>query len=148
MIIISGHDAVVRSWMADRLGCPLSEGHAFGVYDETTQTFTGGVSFTNFTGPGIEMTIAGRGCFSRQFWQFLGEFVFGRMGCVRLVVTTRRPKTKRGNPVAKMAKRFGFQFEGVARRFYGDCDGMQWSLLKDEAILRGYYKEGIADGRA
>jgi hypothetical protein len=41
-----------------------------------------------------------------------------------------------------MAPKFKFKFEGVARLFYGDEDGLVFSLLRNEAILNGYWKEG------
>ncbi len=141
MILIEGQDEAVREWMSQQLGMPLSDGRAFGFWNEKEKRLAGGVSFTNYTGFGIEMTLAGSGCVSRSAWQFIGDFVFRRMGCVRLVITTQRMNKKRGNPVAKMARKFGFKFEGVARRYYGDRDGIQWSLLKEEAIQLGHYKE-------
>lgn len=141
MKIIAGQDEIIRAWMAQKLGYPLSEGIAFGVWSDTERRLIGGAVFNNYTGPGIEMTIVGRGFFSRTFWRFLGDFVYRQMGCVRLVVTTRRLSKRRGNPVGKIAKRAGFKFEGIARRFYGDHDGIQWSLLKEEAIALGYFTE-------
>lgn len=144
MRLLVGQDEIVRAWVAQKIGMPMTEGHAFGVWSDEQRRLVGGFVFTNYTGYGIEMTMAGKGCFSRSIWRAIGEFVYGRMGCVRLVITTRRAHRKRGNPVAKMAHRFGFKFEGVARRFYGDRDGMQWSLLKEEAMLRGYFKDPAA----
>lgn len=139
MRVLFGNDQIVRSWVGQKCGIPLTEGHGIGIWSDTKRRLVGGVVFTNYTGHGIEMTLAGRGCFSRSVWQFIGEFVFGRMGCQRLVVTTRR--MKRSNPVSGLAQRYGFKQEGVARRFYGDQDGVQWSLLKEEAMQLGYYKE-------
>lgn len=148
MKILIGQDDIVRAWVAQKAGFPLSEGRAFGVWSDTQGRLTGGAVFTNFSGVGIEMTIAGRGCFSRELWHVIADYVFRHMGCTRLVVTTRRGTKRRKNPINSMARRFGFKFEGIARRAYGDSDGMQWSLLREEAIDLGYLKEGARHGNA
>lgn len=102
----------------------------------------GGVLLTNFTGYGVEMTLAGKGCISRSAWQAIGDMAFGELGCQRISVTTRRSNKR----VCKLAPRLKFKFEGVARKFYGKEDGIVFSLLRDEAVQNGYWKESVHVG--
>lgn len=99
----------------------------------------GGVLLTNYTGHGVEMTLAGKGCISRTAWQAIGDMAFGELGCQRISVTTRKSNKR----VCKLAPRLKFKFEGIARKFYGKEDGVMFSLLRDEAIQHGYWKEAI-----
>lgn len=94
-----------------------------------------GVAFTNFTGYGIEMTLAGRYCLSRTMRQAICDLVFGYLGCRRLAIVT--PRTNRR--VRRLAPKLGFIFEGRARAYYGKTDGLGYSLLSEEAVERGHW---------
>jgi len=134
--ILVGEDVIVRSWVSQKTGDPHHDGETLGILSEQGRII-GGFIFTNWTGAGIELTLAGRGCVSRLAWQAVGDFVFRHKGCVRLQVVTRKSNKR----VRTMAPRFGFKFEGTLRRYYGDEDGLCFSLLRNEAVQLGYYRE-------
>lgn len=94
-----------------------------------------GVAFTNFTGYGIEMTLAGRYCLSRTMRQAICDLVFGYLGCRRLAIVT--PRTNRR--VRRLAPKLGFIFEGRARAYYGKTDGLTYSMLSNEAIANRHW---------
>lgn len=135
MKILVGEDAIVRAWVGQKTGDPQHEGETLGIIDHTG--LIGGFVFSNWTGAGIDLTLAGKACVSRLAWQAVGDFVFRHKGCVRLQVVTRKTNKR----VCRMAPRFGFKFEGTLRRFYGDEDGKVFSLLRNEAVQLGYYRE-------
>lgn len=99
---------------------------AFGV--EENGEIVGGFVFNQHNGTNVEMSLAGGGVARRSVWQAVIQYVFGQLGCVRLQIHTRRSNKM----VKKAARRLGFSFEGVARRFYGDEDGLCYSLTVDD----------------
>lgn len=136
MIVLVGEDAIVRAWVSQKTGDPHHEGETLGMLSNDKRLI-GGFIFTNWTGAGIELTMAGRGCMSRLAWQAVGDFVFRHKGCERLQVTTRASNKH----VCRLIPRMKFRFEGTARRAYGNEDGKVFSLLRNEAIQLGYYRE-------
>lgn len=137
-MVLLGEDEIVRSWVSQKTGDHYAEGETLGILS-TEGRLVGGFVFTNHTGASIDMSLAGKGCVTRFAWQAAGEFVFGMKRCQRLQVVTRHSN----KTVRRMAPRFKMKFEGRLRRFYGDEDGLLFSLLRDEAIALGYYKEPV-----
>ncbi|MBX5089347.1 GNAT family N-acetyltransferase [Rhizobium lentis] len=137
MIFLRGEDEIVSAYVSGQTGDRYSDVlRTLGILNHEGRII-GGFVVTNYTGFGAELSIAGRGCVARDAWKALGDIVFGELGCQRLSVTTRRSNKR----VRKMAPKFKFKFEGIARRFYGDEDGIVFSLLRDEAILHKYWKD-------
>lgn len=137
MIFLRGEDQIVSAYVSGQTGDQYAEVmRTLGVLSEEGRII-GGFVLTNYTGYGVEMSLAGRGCVSRNAWDILGDIVFRELGCQRLSITTRRSNKR----VRKLAPRFKFKFEGAARRFYGNEDGLVFSLLRDEAVTLGYWKE-------
>lgn len=137
MILLRNEPEIVSAFVAGQTGDQYTDVmRALGILSQEGRII-GGVLLTNYTGFGVEMTLAGRGCISRTAWQAIGDMAFGELGCQRLSVTTRKSNKR----VCKLAPRLKFKFEGIARRFYGDEDGVVLSLLRDEAIRFGYWKE-------
>lgn len=137
MMVLRNEDQIVTAYVAGQTGDQYSDVmRTLGILSSEGR-LTGGFVLTNYTGTGIELSLAGNGCVTRFAWQAVGDTVFGELGCQRLSVTTRRTNKR----VRKMAPRFGFKFEGIARRFYGSEDGLVFSLLRNEAIQHGYWKE-------
>ncbi len=138
MKFLLGEDAIVSAYVSGLTGDQYSDViRTLGVITPEGRLI-GGFVLTNYSGHGIELSLAGRGCVARDSWDMLGSIVFRELGCQRLSVTTRRSNKR----VRKLAPKFKFKFEGVARLFYGDEDGLVFSLLRNEAILNGYWKEG------
>lgn len=137
MILLRNEPEIVSAFVAGQTGdkyCDVMR--ALGILSGEGR-IVGGVLLTNYTGYGVEMTLAGKGCVSRGAWQAIGDMAFGELGCQRISVTTRRSNKR----VCKLVPRLKFKFEGVARRFYGKEDGIVFSLLRDEAVQNGYWKE-------
>jgi len=137
MMLLRNEPEIVSAFVAGQTGdqyCDVMR--ALGILSGEGR-IVGGVLLTNYTGYGVEMTLAGKGCISRGAWQAIGDMAFGELGCQRISVTTRRSNKR----VCKLVPRLKFKFEGVARRFYGKEDGIVFSLLRDEAVQNGYWKE-------
>lgn len=71
-----------------------------------------GAVFNCFTGPNVEVTVAGKG-WTPGFMRAVGRYVFGQLGCLRITVTTEQPEVER------IALRCGGEVEGKMRDFYG-----------------------------
>lgn len=137
MILLSNEPAIVSAFVSGQTGDQYTDVmRALGILSREGRII-GGVLLTNYTGFGVELTLAGRGCVSRTAWQAIGDLAFGELGCQRISVTTRKSNKR----VCKLAPRLKFKFEGIARKYYGKEDGVMFSLLRDEAIQHGYWKE-------
>lgn len=71
-----------------------------------------GAVFNCYTGPDIEVTVAGHG-WTRGFLKAVGQYVFGQLGCIRLQITTEQES------IASVSERMGGKREGVLRDKYG-----------------------------
>lgn len=90
----------------------------------------GGAVWNCFTGPDIELTLAGR-VWSRTFLKALGEYAFNQLGCIRVQMTTEQ------EAVARYAERLGGKREGVLRNKFGrGRDGIVIGLLEQEYRFR------------
>lgn len=137
MILLSNEPAIVSAFVSGQTGDQYTDVmRALGILSREGRII-GGALLTNYTGFGVELTLAGRGCISRTAWQAIGDMAFGELGCQRISVTTRKSNKR----VCKLAPRLKFKFEGIARKYYGKEDGVMFSLLRDEAIQHGYWKE-------
>lgn len=124
MNLLLGHDETVASWVATRIGKPF---HApFTAIGTTAEgRLTGGMVFTGFNGSSVEISLAGNGCVSRNFWRVVLNYAFEQLGCSRLQIHTARDNLT----VRHIAPRAGFKFEGKSRNFYGHGrDALQYSL--------------------
>lgn len=85
-----------------------------------------GVVFNAYTGIDIEVTVAG-GPFNRDFISAVGKYVFGKIGCLRMSITTEQPK------VIKIAQRLGAKVEGTKRDRFGEGrDGVILGILRND----------------
>lgn len=123
--LLFGHDKIVAEWVGQKIGKPFSEPFtAIGTLGEGGR-LTGGAVFTNYTGDAVEISIAGRGVVCRSFWSSVAHYVFEQLKCSRLAIHTSE-KNKR---VRRMAPKFGFVYEGTARKMYGKFNGLAYSLI-------------------
>lgn len=90
----------------------------------------GGAVFNCFTGPDVELTLAGS-VWSRSFLRAIGEYSFDQLGCVRVQMTTEQDE------VARYAERLGGRREGVLRDKFGKGrDGIVIGVLEQEYRFR------------
>lgn len=87
---------------------------------------TAGVVFNCYTGNDISVTVAG-GPFTRGFIAAVGRYVFDKIGCLRMTITTEQPK------VIEIAKRLNAQTEGLKRNHFGKGrDGTVLGILRED----------------
>lgn len=85
-----------------------------------------GVVFNHFTGPDVHVTITGHG-WTKGFLADVGDYVFKKLGCLRITVVTEQPK------VIRIAERLGGQVEGLLRNHFGEGrDGFLIGILKQD----------------
>jgi hypothetical protein len=93
---------------------------------EENGTIVAGAVFNCFTGPSVEVTVAGQ-AWTRKFLAEVGEYVFRQIGCIRMTFTTEQ------ETVARLAERLGGKREGEMRDFYGPGrNGLIIGILKSE----------------
>lgn len=86
----------------------------------------GGVVFNCWTGPDIQVTVAGKG-WSAEFLKQVGMYVFDRLRCARISIVTEREN------VVNIALRLGGKIEGISRDQFGEGrDGTMIGILKRE----------------
>lgn len=128
MRLLFGHDDEVARYVGSKNARPFhSPVSTIGIV-APNGAIVGGIVFTGYNGDGVELSLAGRGVVSRGVWRAVLDYVFRQLRCSRLQVHTRRDNLK----IRHMAPKAGFKFEGKARRFYGDCDGLCYSLTRDD----------------
>lgn len=136
MMLLRDEPQIVSAFVSGQTGDQYTDVmRALGILSREGRII-GGVLLTNYTGFGVELTLAGKGCISRSAWQAIGDMAFGELGCERISVTTRKSNKR----VCRLAPRLKFKFEGIARCFYGREDGVVYSMLRNEAIQHGYWK--------
>ena len=123
--IVTG-DHVVQ-WAAVRLGvglsCPcIHWGH------EIDGVLRGVVIFNGYSGPDIEVTVAGEpAAWTRRFLRHIARYVFDDLGCCRVTIRTEK------RDVAGLVLRLGGRVEGHMRDFYGrGRDAIALGILRDE----------------
>lgn len=128
MTLLFGHDKTVSEWVSVKVKKQFHEPFtSIGVLNREG-TLTGGFIFNDFTGNSIEMSIAGKGVFSRGVWKAVINYVFDQLKCSRLQMRTHR----KNSLVKKLAPRLGFVCEGKARNFYGKEDAFVYSLVESD----------------
>jgi RimJ/RimL family protein N-acetyltransferase len=112
--LVFGHDAHVAHCVEHAYGASLGgkPGHAWGIVD-TAGTLRGAFLVTHEHDRTWELHVYGRT--SNDTVRAMFSAVFGRLGCYRLQIRTSR----RNKAIRRAAPKYGFQFEGVARHFYG-----------------------------
>jgi RimJ/RimL family protein N-acetyltransferase len=86
-------------------------------------------AFSHWTGHDVELTVAGeRGGGSKTYLACVFGYAFDQLGCVRCTVKTRSSN----EPAIALARRLGFQQEGVIRNGFGNEDAILFGLLKEE----------------
>jgi hypothetical protein len=81
-------DERVAKFVGERCGTIIYPPYtAMGI--ERNDVITAGVVFNCYTGNDIAVTVAG-GPFNRDFIAAVGQYVFGKIGCLRMSITTEK----------------------------------------------------------
>lgn len=88
---------------------------------------TGAAVFNCYTGPDIEMTVAGRAAVTRQAMRDIATYVFERLKVERVSIRTRASR----QDVVDQAKRIGFSPEGYHPKLFGSDDGVSLGMTRD-----------------
>ena len=130
MRLIFNDDARVAGWVSERIGHPISPPYvAIGMTDDG-RLYCGGAVFNCWNGANIELTIAMERPVTRGILRALYHYVFIQSKATRLSAHTKRSNKK----VARLLPKLGFQFEGVAKRYYGPNkpdDALCYALFPD-----------------
>lgn len=85
-----------------------------------------GAIFNCFTGTSCQVTVAGTG-WTRGYMVAVGRYVFDRLNCLRMTVTTEQPA------IAGIALRLGGKVEGTLRNEFGQGrHGTVIGILREE----------------
>ena len=128
MILLHGHDDVVAGWLAYKHGVHVLQAPSvvLGILD-SAGTLRGAFVLTWRNDTSAELHVYG--ALSNDAVKGLFRHAFGPAGIHRLEVRTPRTHKK----VRKAARKFGFQFEGVARDYYGPgADGFTFGMTARE----------------
>ena len=126
--LLFGHDEAVAEWVAaqpfgQKFHPPYT---SIGVI--SNGKLSGGFVFTTYTGPSVELSLAGRGVLAPTIWACVLEYVFGQLKCTRLGCHT----SATNKMVRRCLPHLGFKFEGTSRRLYGEHHGYSFSLTVDD----------------
>lgn len=127
MILVEGD--TVAPFIECRLGIKLSQPYrAFGFMSDDKRPLCAFV-FNGMSDANMEMTVyAEPGGITRGVLRYVANYVFNKGQCRRLTVRTK----KRNRRVLKLAPRYGFHYECVAKHYFHDDDAVVFRMLKED----------------
>lgn len=127
MILVGGDE--VAAFVERQLGIKISEPKTvFGFVSDDKRPLCAVVA-NDYTGANVELTIvANPGGITRGVLRHLANYAFGKLGCRRITVRIK----SRNKLALKMAERFGFKYEHVAKHFFEDDDAVVFRMLKQD----------------
>ena len=120
----------IAEWVSIRVNAPIIPPYVAIGMTEDERLYCGGVIFNNWNGANIELTIAMDCPVTRGILRAIYHYVFIQSKATRLTAHTRRDNAK----ARRLLPRLGFQFEGVAKRYYGPNrpdDALCYALFPD-----------------
>lgn len=131
MNLVFGQDQRVADYVTSKTMAKFSAPFTTIGIEDKGGALIGGFIFNDYTGSSIHMSLAGSAAIKRSIWAAVANYVFVQSGCSRLEI-----KTSKGNRmVRKIAPRFGFRFEGVAKDYYGEGhDALMFALTKRNVL--------------
>lgn len=130
-LVFDQHD-LVADWVVERIGALIAKPYVAIGATRDGKTLCGGAVFNNWNGHNIEITLASEGCLTRGTIKAVYNYLFVQSKAGRVSAQTRRSNKVMRN----MFPKFGFEFEGVARNFYGPKradDAFRFVLFPDNA---------------
>lgn len=126
MRLVYGHDTAVNEWIARRYGLHVVQrpSDSLGVID-SAGVLRGAFVTTWKTDTTAELHLFGRT--SNDTWKDYCAWVFA--GAYRLEIYTDR----KNKAIKRAAPKFGFQFEGVSKHYYGpNRDALRFYMTPDQ----------------
>jgi RimJ/RimL family protein N-acetyltransferase len=85
--------------------------------------------FNGYNHSNIDVTIVAEpGGLTRGVLRYIADYVFKQLNCQRMTAYIK----KRNKRALKMAPRFGFQYEMVAKKYFRDDDAVMFRMTNDE----------------
>lgn len=127
MIVVEGDE--VTSFVEKKLGITISKPNmALGFLTGDKRPLAAFV-FNDYSGANVELTaLAEPGGLTRGVLRYVAKYAFEKLKCRRVTVRTK----KRNKRVLRIANRFGFAYENVAKDFYEDCDAVVFRMLRKD----------------
>lgn len=135
-----GNDEAVGQWLSDKLGILFYPPYTTMRIEDENYRICGAFLFNNYNRNSIEVSLYGRAAIQRRFIRAVSDYAFNQLGVIYL-----RARTKRSNKrMVHMLPKFGFEYEGTLKRWYGPNKGDDALLFcgsRDNAM-----KWGLKDG--
>lgn len=134
--LVYGKDAEVAAWVAKQLGGDTSFDQPRAIGIERDGQLVAGAVYTHYSGSNICITVVT----SVPDWGTsdivagLLRYPFNQLGCRRLTAIVPTVAA----PTISFAHQLGFKTEGVARKAFGELDGVILGLLKEDAVAGGW----------
>lgn len=131
MILVFNQHDLVAGWVSERIGALIAKPYV-GIGAARDGKLCGGAVFNNWNGHNIEITLASEGCLTRGTIRAVYHYLFVQSKAGRVSAQTRRSNKL----MREMFPRLGFEFEGVAHRFYGPTksdDAFRFVLFPEKA---------------
>jgi hypothetical protein len=127
VIVVDGPE--IGAFVGKALGVAIAEPfQAIGFMTDDKRPLAAFV-FNDFNQSNIEMTIVAEpGGINRQVIRYVANYVFNTSKCRRLTVRTK----KRNKRILKLAPRYGFKYECLAKHYFPDDDAVVFRMLRDE----------------
>jgi len=127
VIVVDGPE--IGAYVGKRLGVEISPPfQAIGFMTDDKRPLSAFV-FNDFNQSNMEMTIVAEpGGITRQVIRYVANYVFNTSKCRRLTVRTK----KRNKRILKLAPRYGFKYECLAKHYFPDDDAVVFRMLRDE----------------
>ena len=112
-LIFNEHDHIA-AWVSEQIGYLISKPYV-AIGAERDGVLCGGAVFNNWNGSNIEITLASNRCLTRGTIRAIYHYLFIQSKACRVTAHTKRSN----RAMREMFPRLGFEFEAVAKRFYG-----------------------------
>ncbi len=132
MRLLTRHGAEVGAWMGERMGVRfVPPFEAIGITDDNG-SLIGGWLLNGWNHANADLTIYGPGALTRRTIRACYAHLFLDLKATRVTARTRRDN----QTMRDLLPRLGFQFESLARRYYGPNrrhDAFVYALFPDNA---------------
>jgi hypothetical protein len=130
-LVFDRHDEVAE-WVSERIGTLIPKPYVAIGATRDGKTLCGGAVFNNYNTSNVDIILASDRCLTRGTIRGILHYCFIQSNVNRVTAATRRSNKL----MRKILPRFGFEFEGVAKQYYGSSkkdDAFVFALFRDRA---------------